>query len=172
MKLIKKRDSQESQGLTDMHPDVNELSFTILEELAAELKTRFEEDYYTNVIKEEECNSLYTNDFIISFSFEEHIFYVTFKIGQTAQYVALLTCVFCKYFTLEELSFLKDSYYDDSQSKLVFGYEALAVKQKEILDQQGNCKCPLCERTVPKKHIEANGYCKTCETVRETMVWH
>jgi hypothetical protein len=155
-----------------MHPDIKELSLVLLKELAAELKTKFADGYYTKVLEEDECNSLYTDNFILSFSFEDSLFYITFKIGQTGQYVALLMSIILKYLTVEEMMFLKDSYYDDVQEKLVFGHEAIEVKHNEILDQQGNCKCPLCERAVPKKHIGDSGFCKTCDTVREHMVWH
>ena len=100
----------------------------------------------------------------------ESKFFLTFRVGTTAQQASEITKLLDLILKYNEYIVLDDSFYDKNENRIVYGLEAYE-KQGELLRKlKGQMKCPLCEGVYNKRHF-VNGYCKNCEPLTADMKW-
>lgn len=147
-----------------------ELNYKLLLELEEVLKEYYGEKCEVKITKGDDIFTLCTDSYILSFPFEPFHFYLSFMVGQTAQKISENTKLIMTIFEFNEFTVIEDSYFDNESDKLVFGMDALAIKQKEILDEQGKTKCNICDRIFMVDHITEKGICKYCNM--DDILWN
>lgn len=146
---------------------MNELVYILLSDFEILLKKTYGINYHVEIKNK---ISLCTTDFVLSFYENDKHFYVSFKLGLTGKDIANYTKVMLQIFCPEEFTVIEDCYYNKDEKCMVYGQEAIDLKQKTILNNSGYIKCPVCEKVFKKDQIHENGICKFCDMT--SIVWN
>lgn len=145
------------------------ISYTLINELEAMIKSFYGEKYYVSVITTEVLYTLSTNSFIMTYSIPDEKFFLTFMIGSSGVQIGTDMKLIMNVFEGDEFTIIEDSYIDKKEG-LVFGIEAIACKQTDILAKAGKVKCPICEKIYDISKINSNNICKFCDL--DSMIWN
>ena len=146
-----------------------EMSEMVLSELEIILKK--ETKLVSNLIKGKDFNSLMTDDFIVTYSLADYVFYISFLVGSSGKTVANYMRQILTIFEPNEVIILPDFFYDKVKMQLKHGYDAIEAKQGEILNNNGKEKCIMCDRVYPMDDI-TNGVCKYCQANQDKILWN
>lgn len=137
-----------------------------LENLIKELRGT---SYNVKTIITDDVCTLSTDNFIMSYTIADEDFYLSFGVGLPGRTVAEDMKIILTIFEVDEFIII-DDYYIDKERGIVFGLEAIAGKQNDMILNAGKVKCPICDRIFSKDKINENGICKICNM--DTIVWN
>lgn len=120
---------------------------------------------------DEETLSLSCNDFILSFDNNFYTFVISFKVGEQAYKSAQIMAIILKYIESHEVHILEDSFFDKKNKRLLYGSEAVAERQLEILRTIGKEKCIICDAIYSKEKINETGICSYCLEDYNNILW-
>jgi hypothetical protein len=152
--------------------EVIEVSWELLENMHDLLREYYGTMYAIKMTKSDTLHMLCTPSFILMYSMDDMIFYLTFMVGQTGKQVATDTGLVMDILDREEFHIMEDSYFDNEKDHLVFGNEAIEVKQRYMYQAAGREKCPVCDRIIPKEYITKEGICTICEANKSMITWN
>lgn len=152
--------------------EVIEASYELLESIEELLIEVYGEEYTIKMTKSDTMHMLCTPSFILMYSMEDMLFYLTFMTGQTGKQVAMDTAIVMLVLDREEFHVMEDSYFNTEKDCLVFGSEAVETKYRDMYQSAGREKCPVCDRVLPKEHITSTGLCTHCEEHKSMITWN
>lgn len=149
-----------------------DISYKLLVEIKEIFLTYYGSNYEVKLTKSEKMYTLCTGNFILMFSIPDLKFFLSFMVYQSGNQIAKDTKLIMLVLDYNEFILLEDSCFDNKTGELVFGTEALEVKQLEFIESAGRAKCPMCDRIVQKEYITDKGICRLCEESKKYIIYH
>lgn len=149
-----------------------ELSYVQLSTIEEMLKEKYSDKYYTKLHLADTISCFYAEDFMLTFSYEDLVYYLSFCVDRRGYIVSEITMLILSVIEPENIHVVADHYYDHNAKELVYGPAANDARQRDILFLKGQQICLACERIVEREHIVKNGFCETCHSMKDQIRWN
>lgn len=156
----------------EIKQDIINSAYVVLSDVENSLKVSYGNDYYTLLKNIADGYALYAEDFILSFSKKDLMFYLTFTVGRHGYVISDITMNLIEHINPHEIKLMQDHYYDVQENVIVYGADAINTRQRDLLVSTGRAKCPICDKIYDNEHMKQNGFCINCDSTRHKIMWN
>jgi hypothetical protein len=117
------------------------VQLTSIEEM---LKERYGDQYYTKGYTTEHVSCMYAEDFILTYSYDDMVYYLSFCVDRHGYIVSEITMMILLSISIDDIRVVDDHYFNHSDKTILYGSDALHAKKRDLLSMRGQKQCVIC----------------------------